>query len=45
MCVVNNSDYYLLKQKILEIDPDAFIITDKCFEVSGGVKNSKRFFL
>ena len=45
MCVVNNSDYYLLKQKILEIDSDAFIITDKCFEVSGGVKNSKRFFL
>lgn len=45
MCVVANKDYYLLKQKILEIDPNAFIIIDKCYEVNGGVKRSNLHFL
>ena len=38
MCAVSNSDYYLLKKRILEIDPRAFMIIDKCYEVNGGVK-------
>lgn len=38
MCVVSNRDYYMLKERILEIDPDAFIIINQCYEVSGGVK-------
>ena len=38
MCVVANRDYYLFKQKILEIDPQAFIIINSCYEVNGGVK-------
>ena len=38
MCVVSNRDYYLFKQKILEIDPQAFIIINSCYEVNGGVK-------
>ena len=38
MCVVSNRDYYLFKQKILEIDPNAFIIINSCYEVNGGVK-------
>lgn len=45
MSVVSNNDYYLFKQRILEIDPDAFIIIDKCYEVNGGVKRRTLPFL
>lgn len=40
MCVVANNDYYLLKKRILEVDPNAFIVINKCYEVNGGVKRS-----
>lgn len=40
MCVVPNRDYYLFKERILEIDPQAFFIIDNCYEVNGGVKRS-----
>lgn len=45
MCAVSNNDYYLLKNRILEIDPSAFIIIDRCYEVNGGVKRSNIPFL
>lgn len=45
MCAVSNNDYYLLKNRILEIDPSAFIIIDKCYEVNGGVIRSNIPFL
>lgn len=45
MCVVSNRDYYLFKQKILEIDPQAFIIINSCYEVNGGVKRKALPFL
>ena len=45
MCVLSNHDYYRFKEAILEIDPQAFIITTKCFEVSGGVKRSSFHFI
>ena len=45
MCAVSNNDYYLLKNRILEIDPSAFIVIDKCYEVNGGVKRSNIPFL
>lgn len=45
MCAVSNNDYYLLKKRILEIDPSAFMIIDKCYEVNGGVKRSNIPFL
>lgn len=45
MCVVSNRDYYLFKQKILEIDPQAFIIINSCYEVNGGVKRKTLPFL
>lgn len=45
MCVVSNRDYYLFKQKILEIDPNAFIIINSCYEVNGGVKRRTLPFL
>ncbi len=41
MCVVPNRYYYILKEKILEIDPDAFFIVDTCYEVNGGVVQKK----
>lgn len=45
MCVVSNNDYYIFKQKILEVDPEAFIVIDSCYEVNGGVKRTKGVFL
>lgn len=45
MCVVANGDYYSLKQKVLEIDPDAFIVINSCYEVNGGVRRSGIPFL
>lgn len=45
MCVVGNADYYKFKERILEIDPNAFIIINKCFEVNGGVKRSSFHFI
>ena len=45
MCVVANRDYYLFKQKILEIDPQAFIIINNCYEVNGGVQRKSLPFL
>ena len=45
MCVVPTRDYYLFKQKILEIDPQAFIIINSCYEVNGGVKRKTLPFL
>lgn len=38
MCVVPNRDYYLFKEAILEVDPDAFFVINDCYEVHGGVK-------
>ncbi len=45
MCVVSNRDYYSFKQKILEVDPKAFIIINSCYEVNGGVKRRTLPFL
>ena len=33
MCVVPNRDYYLFKEIVLEIDPDAFFVINDCYEV------------
>lgn len=41
MCVVDNKDYYLFKESVLEIDPKAFFIIDDCYEVTGGVKRER----
>ena len=45
MCVVSNHDYYRFKEAILEIDPNAFIIINQCYEVNGGVKRSSFHFI
>lgn len=36
MVVVPNRYYYSFKNRILEIDPDAFFIINDCYEVEGG---------
>lgn len=41
MCVVDNKDYYLFKEAVLQIDPKAFFIIDDCYEVTGGVKRER----
>lgn len=45
MVAVSNRDYYKLKSRILEIDPDAFIVIDSCYEVNGGVRRSNLPFM
>ena len=38
MCVVHNAQYTSFKEKILSIDDKAFILSNNCYEVSGGQK-------
>jgi len=38
MCVVPTERYNLLKNAIMEIDPDAFIVINDCYETVGGTK-------
>ncbi len=38
MCVVPTREYYRIKQMVLVIDPQAFIVVNDCYEVSGGRK-------
>ncbi len=41
MCVVNTKDYYAFKKRALEIDSEAFITINDCFEAKGGIKKNK----
>lgn len=43
MCVVPTEKYSVLKSRIKEIDPSAFIIVSDCYEVLGGTKVGKLF--
>lgn len=45
MCVVRTRDYYLFREKILEIDPHAFFIINDCYEVLNGVKRNNLPFM
>ncbi len=45
MCVVATKDYYLFKEAVLEIDPEAFFVINDCYEVSGGVKRDPLTFI
>ncbi len=45
MCVVPNRDYYLFKETVLEIDPNAFFVINDCYEVEGGVKRTNLPFI
>ena len=39
MVVVPNREYYALKNRILEIDPESFFIINDCYEVGGGKRH------
>ncbi len=45
MCVIRNHDVTLFKEKILEIDPEAFFVISDCYEVQGGVKRNNSIFI
>ena len=45
MCVIRNRDVNLFKEKILEVDADAFFVISDCYEVQGGVKRSNLPFM
>lgn len=36
MCVINTKDYFMFKNVIQQIDPEAFLIITDCYEVYGG---------
>ena len=36
MCVLHTKDYYMFKNVVQQIDPEAFIIITDCYEVYGG---------
>lgn len=38
MCVVHNAQYTKFKNRVLEMDPNAFIVSNNCYEVNGGQK-------
>ncbi len=38
LCVVHNAQYSKFKETVLKLDPDAFLVSNNCYEVSGGVK-------
>jgi len=40
MCVVATKDYFLFKETLRIIDPNAFFVISDCYEVSGGVKRN-----
>lgn len=43
--VVPTRSYNAFREKILEIDPNAFIVVNDCYEVTGGKKNKKQSLL
>ena len=38
MVAVSNLDCYRLRNRILELDPNAFFVINDCYEVNGGKK-------
>lgn len=43
MCVVPTRDYYLFKEMVLMIDPNAFFVIHDCYEVQGGKRRNLPF--
>ena len=39
MCVIHNTQYKKFKRSILKMDPHAFLLSNYCFQVSGGVRH------
>ncbi len=45
MCVIRNRDINLFKERILEIDSQAFFVINDCYQVQGGIKRSNLPFM
>lgn len=45
MCVLHTKDYYMFKNVVQQIDPEAFIIITDCYEVYGGKRKETLPFL
>lgn len=45
MCVVPTKDYYMFKNIVAKIDPEAFFIISDCYEVYGGQRKEQFPFL
>lgn len=45
MCVITTKDYYLLKNIVEKIDPDAFFVITDCYQAYGGYRKQKNPFL
>ena len=44
MCIVPTKDYFIVKEGIKRIDPDAFFLVTDAYEVSGGSRGGKNGF-
>lgn len=40
LCVIHNRQYPKFKETVLKIDPEAFLLSNNCYGVSGGIKYS-----
>ena len=40
MCILHNTQYHRFKSQILKLDPNAFIVSKRCYEVTGGSRFS-----
>lgn len=40
MCILHNTQYHGFKSQILKLDPNAFIVSKRCYEVTGGSRFS-----
>lgn len=45
MCAVPTKDYYMFKEIILAIDPDAFFIINDCYDTHGGTTKARSYGL
>ena len=41
MCIVPTKDYFIVKEGIKKIDPEAFFLVTDAYEVSGGSKGGQ----
>ena len=44
MCIIPTKEYFLVKEGIKKIDPEAFFLVTDAYEVSGGSSGGKNGF-
>ena len=45
MCVITTKDYYLLKNIVQRLDPEAFFVITDCYQAYGGYRKTKYPFI